>query len=460
MKDFTTGNEGKLIFNFAIPMLVGNVFQQLYQVADSAIVGRFIGTEALSAVGNSMPVIFMLVSLMIGIGIGSTIIISQYFGAKNYDGVKKASDTMFVIMFFAAIILTIIGIASAEPILKLINVSDAALPMAKQFLIIYLSGIIFLFGFHSISALLRGIGDSMTPLYFLIVSNIVNIGLAFLFVGYFRWGIAGAAWATVIAQALTFIAGVIYLNKTHSIVSLSLRNIQFDKEVFKKSIQIGLPTGLQQTFVALGMMALFSIANKFGDHCAAAFRAAGNIDSLAMLPAMNFAAGLSTFVAQNIGANKLDRVRNGLKATLIMSSLVCVFLSLIIIIFGRSMMTIFTTDPEVIRMGREYLVIVSSFYLAFNVMFTVQGFLRGAGDTLIPMFLTLFSLWLIRIPVAYFLSDIYDESGIWWSIPVAWISGTIFSYAYYRTGRWKRKVVIKPATARPIDQSELEIPLD
>lgn len=458
MKDFTSGKESRLIFNFALPMLIGNVFQQLYQVTDSAIVGRFIGTEALSAVGNSMPVIFLLIALMIGIGIGFTVIISQYFGAKNFTGIKRATDTMFVVMFFASIILSMVGIILSESILNMVGISSVALPLAKKYMIIFLSGLVFLFGFQGISAVLRGIGDSVTPLYFLIISNIVNIILSFLFVAVLHWGIGGAAWATVIAQGMTFVAGLYYLNKSHPIIKFSLSDRQFDRKIFSRSIQIGLPTGIQQTFVAAGMMALYGIVNRFGDQAAAAYRAAGNIDSLAILPAMNFAAALSSFVGQNIGANRLDRVTRGFRVTLMMSSVTCIILSVIIIIFGRSMMRIFSTDPEVIRLGREYLVIVTTFYLSFNAMFTVNGFLRGAGDTFIPMIITLFSLWIVRIPAAFILSRYFDETGIWWAIPIGWVFGTVLSLAYLSTGRWKKKAAVE--ASYEIHEIELDIPID
>ncbi|MBQ0713528.1 MAG: hypothetical protein KBT53_11260, partial [Porticoccus sp.] len=211
--------------------------------------------------------------------------------------------------------------------------------------------------------------------------------------------------------------------------------------LFLKSLKIGLPSGLQHTFVAVGMMALLGIVNTFGTDVIAAYTAAGRIDSLAMLPAMNFSQAVSAFVGQNLGANKIERVKQGFKATFIMSNIFCLAMTALIVIFGGDLMRMFTTDAQVIEIGQNYLIIVSSFYLVFSSMFTIHGVLRGAGDTLIPMFITLFSLWIIRIPAAYFLSGKIGSDGIWWSIPMGWVIGMSFSYIYYRTGRWKTKAV-------------------
>ena len=243
----------------------------------------------------------------------------------------------------------------------------------------------------------------------------------------------------------------------------NIREFSFDWEIFKQSLRIGLPTGLQQTFVALGMMALMGIVNGFGTDVVAAYTAAGRLDSLAIIPSMVFSTALSTFVGQNIGAGKIDRVKKGLTRTMMMASATAIGITLLVIVFKFPLMKLFTLDQSVIRIGGEYLTIVTSFYLLFTAMFVYGGVMRGAGDTIIPMFLTLFSLWIIRIPAALFLSqdtvELFGlsirgagmgESGIWWSIPVGWGFGLITSYLYYKTGKWKSKTVVKtklePAT--------------
>ncbi|MCD4734447.1 MAG: MATE family efflux transporter [Bacteroidales bacterium] len=443
MKDLSVGKESKLIWQFAMPMLLGNVFRQLYNIVDSIIIGNFLGKQALAAVGASFPIIFILISLVIGFGLGATVIIAQYFGAKNIEKVKRTIDTLYIFLFFASIVLSIVGISLSGYIFSLIQLPEEVVPHATLYLNIYLSGLIFFFGFNGTAAILRGLGDSKTPLYFMIISTLTNIGLDLLFVIVLKWGIAGVAVATIISQGGAFFTAILYLNKTHKIVKLAISKLVFDYDIFKKSIRIGLPSGFQQTFVAFGMLAIIWIVNLFGTDVIAAYTVAMRIDSLVALPAMNFAAALSTFVGQNLGANKPERIRAGLLATLKMTSIVSVTITIVAIFFAKNMMSVFTSDQNVIDIGADYLVIVSSFYIIFSTMFVFNGVLRGAGDTLIPMFITLVALWAIRVPLSWFLSGNLGETGIWWAVPAGWMFGMIFSILYYLSGRWKKKAVVK-----------------
>lgn len=443
MADLTEGKESSLILKFALPMLMGNVFQQLYTIINSVIVGNYLGKTALAAVGASFPIIFMLISMLIGVATGSTIVIAQYFGAKDTEKVRSAIETMYIYLFWASIIISIIGIILSEAIFRLTGLPEEVIPEAKIYFNIYIAGIIFAFGFNGTSAALRGLGDSKTPLYYLIASNIANIILDLLFILVFKMGVEGAALGSIISQGGAFLFMIFHLNRKDSLVKLQAFKLKFDKELFFKSIKIGVPTGFQQTFVALGMVALYGIVNRFGTDVIAAYSVASRIDSFASLPAMNFGAALSAFVGQNLGANKLNRVKNGFKATLLMTTIISVSVSLITVIFGKHIMMLFTKDINVINIGYEYLVIVSSFYVVFSTMFIVGGVMRGAGDTLIPMFITLFALWIVRIPLAYILAPKIGENGIWWAIPIGWFFGMSLSYLYYLTGKWKTKTVIK-----------------
>ena len=447
MKELTSGNEARLIFKFAMPMLLGNLFQQLYNIVDTIIVGNFLGKEALAAVGASFPIVFTLISLIIGVASGGTIVIAQYFGAGDHNSVKKAIHTMYIFLTIASVVLTLVGIPLTEQIFRMIRLPEEIMPEATTYLSIYLSGLIAFFGFNATSAILRGLGDSKTPLYFLMISTLFNIGLDLLFIVVFEWGIAGAAIATVISQAGAFLTAVVYLHRNHKLIDFNLPAYRFDRKIFWQSLRIGLPTGFQHTFVSLGMMAIMSIVNTFGTNVIAGYAAAIRIDSLSILPAMNFSAALATFVGQNIGAGRSDRVRRGLAATLLMSSVVSLVVMAVVILFKYPLMGMFTKDTEVIRIGGEYLLIVSSFYLLFTAMFMINGVLRGAGDTLIPMFITLTSLWVIRIPFAWLFSRSMGETGIWWSVPAGWGIGLVLSFLYYLTGRWKTKVVVKPRVA-------------
>jgi len=445
LKDLTTGKEGRRILNFAIPMLLGNVLQQMYNVVDSIIIGKVLGKEALAAVGANFPLIFALISFVVGIAIGATVIIAQYYGAKQMDMVKRTIDTLYIFMFFASIALTIIGISFSESIFRLIDLPEEVIPLAVSYFNIYAIGFVFFFGFQGTSAILRGLGDSKTPLYFLVVSTIINIGLDVLFVVIFRWGIEGVAAATVIAQAGAFLSIVWYLNKYHKFLDFSPLKMKFDRGIFKKSLQIGLPSGFQQTAVAIGFLALYRIVNTFGTPTVAAYSVATRIDSFATMPAMAFSAAISTFVGQNIGANKNERIGKGLKTTLLMISVLALTISACTVIFAEPLMRLFTNkeDYEVVAIGVSYLQIVSPFYMVFSMMFIFNGALRGVGDTLFSMFITIMALWIIRLPLSYLLSLHFGTIGIWWGIPIAWVFGVLASSLYYKTGRWKKKAVVK-----------------
>lgn len=442
MKDLTNGPEGKMILKFAAPMLLGNVFQQLFSVVDSIIVGKLVGKEALAAVGASFPVIFVLVSLIIGIVMGTTVVISQYFGAGDLRRVRLAINTMYISSFLGSVILTVAGLLFSGPLLRFLGLPDELIPPALQYLNIFIAGMVLMFGYNGTSAALRGLGDSKTPLWFLIIAVILNIILDIVFIAVFNMGIAGAAWATVAAHGVAFLLAAWYLNKTHKVLKISISAIQFDREIFIQSLRIGLPNGIQQTFVALGGLALLGIVNKFGTNVIAGFSVASRLDAIATVPAMSFAAAISAFTGQNIGANKPERIKNGLTSTLKMMTIVTFVTTMFIVLTGRYLINLFTNDNQVIFYGAQYLTIVAVFYILLTLMFIYTGLMRGAGDSLMPMFITLTSLWIIRVPFAYLMAGRIGVTGIWWSIPAGWFVGLVLSYLYYKTGHWKKKAVV------------------
>jgi putative MATE family efflux protein len=455
MMDMTKGGTAKQILLFTIPMFIGSVFQQCYNLVDSIIVGKFLGKGALAAVGASFPIMFLLIALTMGATMGITVMISQFYGAKNYEKVKICIETSYIFLVITALGLTVIGFLFSEHILVFLRTPAEVIGDAKVFINVIFSGLIFLFGYNSISAILRGLGDSRTPLYLLIFSVFVNIVLDLLFIVVFKWGIWSAAFATVIAQGVAFFGGIIYLQRINPLFKVNYFKLRFDREIFKESLMIGLPSGVQQMLVAAGMMALTRIVNLFGTDALAAFTAAGRIDSFAMMPAMNLSMAISTFVGQNIGAGKHERVRSAMKTIILMSVVISLIISFIVIVFSKPLLGLFTNDAAVIAIGQHYLFIVGGFYLAFMLMFIFHGALRGAGDTIIPMFITLFSLWIIRIPVSSFLSTKIGTDGIWWGIPIAWVIGAVFSGIYFSTGRWKKKVVINKWKTKPVGAEEI-----
>ncbi len=455
MRNLTEGSETKEIILFALPMLIGNVFQQFYNMVDSIVVGQFVGKRALAAVGAGFPVVFLIVALIMGITMGSTILVAQFFGAREKRKVRATIDTAYVTLFWAGLVLTFSGILGVPWILEVLRVPEDVAPEAAVYLRIIFAGSLAVFGYNAVSAILRGLGDSKTPLYILMAATILNIILDLLFVVAFGWGVAGVAWATVISQGFSFAGSLVLLNKRNEYVRLDLRHLEFDSHLFRLSLRLGIPSGIQQTLVALGMMVLNRIVNTFGMDTMAAYAAAGRLDTFAMMPSMNLGNAVSTFVGQNLGAGKPERVKRGHASALLAGLAISVVIGAVVVAFGPSLMRIFTTDPEVIRIGARYLLIVGAFYALFSTMFINNGVVRGAGDVMIPMANTLLALWVVRLPAAYLLSDLFGSDGIWWSLPAGWLMGAVFSTWYYRTGRWKKKAVVqRPAAASSAAETE------
>ncbi|HBE46467.1 MAG TPA: MATE family efflux transporter, partial [Spirochaetaceae bacterium] len=311
MKDLTKGDEATTLITFALPMLLGNVFQQFYNMVDSFVVGRFVGTNALAAVGVAFPVIFLLVALIMGITMGSSVLISQFFGARDRERLASTISTSYIFLFGAGIFMSVLGFFSVPFILNILAVPPEIYAEARSYMSIILGGMLITFGYNGVSAMLRGVGDSKTPLYLLVAASLMNVVLDLVFVIVFHWGVAGAAWATLISQAFSFITAMVIFNRTESHMKVELKKLSWNKEIFGSMIKIGLPTGIQQTLVSLGMMMLTRIVNEFGPATMAAYTAAARIDSFASMPAMNLSQALMTFTGQNMGAGKTERVKKG-----------------------------------------------------------------------------------------------------------------------------------------------------
>ncbi len=441
--DFTKGNPSRQLFWFALPLFLGILFQQLYNIVDSAIVGRLLGKEALGAVGASFPVIFFMITLISGIASGFTVVISQYFGAKQFDNVKASITTMYFFMFSLAFVVSALALLYSEQLFLLLDLPENLITEATGYFDVYISALALFFGYAGTSSILRGLGDSKTPLYFLIFSTIANIGLDFLFVYYWGFGVEGVAYATIIAQAMAFLAISVYVHHKNAYLRLDWKTLRFDFEIFKKALRVGLPTGIQMVAISVGLLIISRLVNSFGTEVIAAYSVAMRIDSLAAMPAIAYSQAVATFTGQNIGAKSFSRVMKGYKIGLAQAIGICLFITLVIILFGENLMRIFTEDAEIIRIGTEYLVIVSSFYTLFVLLFISNGALRGAGDTLIPMFITIVALWVVRIPLAYSFSDFWQERGIWWAVPAGWSVGAVFSTLYLFSGKWKTKGIVK-----------------
>ena len=437
--DLTEGKVWKVIVRFALPLLVGNLLQQFYNITDSIIVGQFLGKEALAAVSASFFIYYFIISLVIGVGSGTTVVISQLFGAKQYQKVQLAFSSFFIFMLVGGIILSIAGVIFAEPVFRLTNTPEEVIPQAVAYFRIYIGGTFLFVTFNSIISILRGVGESVRPMLFILITTVLNIAFDLLFILVFKWGIEGAARATVVSQGIGMCIALAYVNNTHPLLSIKKQDMLFDWKLFKESLKIGLPTSVQQCAIALGLIALLGIVNSFGTNTLTAYGAAGKIDTIITQAVLTLSGALAAFCGQNIGAGRLDRVKKGVQFTMYTNIALGLLTFAAVYLFGNEMMRIFTKDIDVVAIGKEYLLIIGGFFIVHGALNVYNGALRGAGDTLFPMITSLVCLWLIRIPLAYYLSSWLGRNGIWWAIGISITIGLIVTFVYYKIGFWKRR---------------------
>ena len=441
--DLTEGKVWKVIIRFVLPLLIGNLLQQFYNITDSIIVGQFLGKEALAAVSASFFIYYFIISFVIGVGSGTTVVISQLFGAKQYQKVQLAFSSFFIFMLVGGVILSIAGIIFAEPVFRLTNTPEEVIPQAVAYFRIYIGGTFLFVTFNSVISILRGVGESVRPMLFILITTALNIALDLLFILVFKWGIEGAARATVISQGIGMCVALAYVNNTHPLLSIKKQDMLFDWKLFKESLKIGLPTSVQQCAIALGLIALLGIVNSFGTNTLTAYGAAGKIDTIITQAILTLSGALAAFCGQNIGAGKLDRVKKGVRFTMYTNIFLGLLTFAAVYLFGDEMMRVFTKDADVVEIGKEYLLIIGGFFIVHGALNVYNGALRGAGDTLFPMLTSLVCLWLIRIPLAYYLSSWLGRSGIWWAIGISITIGLIVTFVYYKMGFWKRRCIIK-----------------
>ncbi len=440
--DMTVGSPIRHILVFALPLLLGNVLQQLYNMVDSVVVGQYVSDAALAAVGTGFPVIFLLTSFLMGLGIGASVIVSQYYGYGDMETVKRMVGTIYTALMVAAVPLTVLGILVTGPVLRLLQVPADALPLARTYVIIILAGILGTMGYNCNSGILQGLGNSRTPLLFLAISCVINIVLDLLFVIVFDWGVAGVALATVIAQAFSWVFGIFYINRHHPDLHINPFSWIFDKGLFARVLKLGAPIGLQQALFSIGVLTLQRLVNSYGTDFAAGFNGANKLDTFAFMPIQSFASAATTFVGQNIGAGKLHRVREGTRATIIVSCAASLLATAFLLPLGPQMMQLFSSSPGVIDAGMAYLNRIMPFYWMLAVMFTFNSVMRGAGEMVVPMISSLAGLWLARVPAAYLLAHWFGRDNIYFCYAIGWIPGILIAGLFYFTGRWKRKAVV------------------
>ena len=450
--DMTRGNPAKLILAFSIPLLFGNILQQMYNMVDSIVVGNYVGTIALAAVGAGGPIIWMMVSLFMGIGNGASIIISQYYGAGDLKKVSDTVDTIYTATMVGAIPLTIAGVCLSGPMLRLIRTPADTFADARLYMIIVFAGVIFTMGYNMNSSIMQSLGDSKTPLLLLAISCVLNIVLDLVLVIQVGMGVAGVAVATIIAQAVSWIAGIYLINRRFTFINVNLLKFGYDRYLFRQIIRLGLPAGLQQMLFSFGTLTLQSLVNSYGSSFIAGFNGANKIDMFAFFPTQSFGMALTTYTGQNIGAGKMERVKSGLKATLHMCIVTGLAAMAIVLLGGPTMMRLFSQDPEVIEAGMIYLRPVMYGYLLFAVQNTFLSVLRGAGDMVFPMVTSILSLWLFRLPTAYLYTSLWGKEALFFCYGTGWLIGMTMSMIYYISGKWKAKAVV----SAPVDEPSPE----
>lgn len=445
-KDFTKGNPAKVIFTFALPMLIGNIFQQLYSTVDSIIVGNYVGKSAIAAVGGTFSIQFLILSVAIGFTTGMSVVIAQIYGARDFDKLKRTFSTGVIFISILSIILAVVGILITKPLLVMLGTPENIMADSFTYLAIMFLGFPALFIYNMYAAVLRAVGDSKTPLYFLIVATVVNIVLDVVFVASFGMGVAGVAIATLIAQLISGILCHLYVRKKVEIFRITRADLIFDKEILKVIIKYGLPAAIQQSVVSLSFLVVQRFVNFFGEDMIAAFSVVNKIENFVTMPMMNVAMALSMYAGQNIGAGEVKRAQDGVKETLKLQAFFCVAMFLVLPMLAGTLIRLFGlgNDYAVMQLGTMAIDFCAKFYFLFAAFQTLNNFHRGAGDAHFSMFATICMI-LVRIPITYVMVYVLQlgEISIWAGMVIGWATVLLVNGIRYLTGGWKGKAFVQ-----------------
>lgn len=440
-KDLTQGSPAAVLWRFSIPMFISVIFQQMYNIADSVIAGKFAGEDALAAVGASYPITMIFMAIAVGSNIGCSVVISNLFGAQEYKRMKTAVSTTLLASLALSVFLTVAGLAGTRALMRMVNTPDNIFEDGALYLAIYVGGFTFLFLYNVATGIFTALGDSRTPLYFLIGSSLGNIVLDYVFVRYFQWGVAGVAWATFIAQGIACVLAVWAVVVRLQNVPTDGKAPLFSMSMLQRIAVIAIPSILQQSFISVGNIFIQGIVNSYGSSVIAGYSAAVKLNTFALTSFTTLGNGISNFTAQNLGAGKLDRVRQGFRAGAVMTLLAAVPFFVAYFVFGRQMIFLFMTSDsgKALSTGVEFLRIISPFYFAICVKLMADGVLRGGGAMKEFMVAT-FSDLILRVILAFVFSAIWQERGIWLSWPLGWVVAAVMSLAFYKKGVWKRQL--------------------
>ena len=449
-KDMTRGRPWKRIMEFALPMLIGNIAQQLYNTADTVIVGIYVGDNALSAVGSASPILNLLLALFVGIATGASIVVSQSFGARDRKTLSNCIGNCITLSAIASIVIMVVGPLISMPMLKLLGTPESIIGWCAEYLNIYFLGIVGFFFYNMLSGVLRGLGDSVSALAYLIVAALLNVVLDITFIAVFKMpGVAGVALATIIAQAISAVLCYLKLKSMGDIFDLNRTTIKLDPSMAMRILRIGIPSGVTRAIMATAGMIVLNLTNAMGEMVIACSVIIMRVDGFAMMPNMTFGQTMSVYTGQNVGAAKYDRVHEGVKQGSMIALSFAAAITAILLIFGRFLFDIFTDTPELVELAVSMMRIMALGYLGVAVTQVLGGVMRGAGDTVTPMWISIISTIIIRVPVAYLLayltrSETYPHGApiaLFGSLMISWTLGMIISVIVFARGKWKEKMM-------------------
>lgn len=448
--DMTVGKPWKDILLFMFPMLIGNIIQQLYNAVDSVVVGKYVGDNALAAVGSAGPIVNLLIALFVGIGMGASIVVSQYSGAKNKEALSISIGNCLILTLVSVVMVIAAALFFTNFLLELLNTPESILDWCKSYLLIVLIGSVGMAYYNILSGVLRGLGDSISALVYLLITCGLNVILDILFVANLHMGVIGAAWATVIAQSISALLCLWKLMHMHCFFDLKITHIKWNKEYSMEIIRMGLPSGLTQVILSMSLLAIQSLTNSFGETVIAANVIVARVDGFAMLPGLSFGTAMTTYAGQNVGAGNYDRVEKGAIQGSILSVIISFAITVFLYLFGKNVMNIFTDTIELITLSYRFMCILGTGYILFSVIQCLCGIMRGAGDPMATMWISVAATFLIRLPLAYLLVEqtksSYNPLGqpesLYISQLLAWIAGLGITFILYKKGKWRKMQMI------------------
>ena len=448
--DMTKDDPVRSILIFTIPMLIGNVAQQLYNTVDSIIVGRYVGDNALAAVGSAGPILNLMLVLFMGIATGASIMVAQYFGGRQRDELSRTIGACITMTLVASAFIMAVGPLVTKPLLHLLNTPESILGWCFDYLLIIFLGIAGGGLYNILSGVLRGLGDSVSALLYLLAATFLNIVLDFLFVAVFGMGVAGVAWATITAQFVSAALCFWKLTRMQEIFDLKKEYLMPEGEYISRLVRLGLPSGVTQAIFSMSMIVVQSLTNSFGEMFIAANVIVMRIDGFVMMPAFSLGTAMTTFAGQNIGAGQMDRVLKGARNGTLAAMGISAVITVLILLFGRGLMGVFTTTPELIDLSFKMMKILAVGYIAMEVTQCLSGIMRGAGDTVTPMWISIFNTIVIRVPLAYGLVALSktpelpqgDCAMMYVSLLITWVIGATITFLLYRRGGWKKKAAL------------------